>query len=539
MKNSYKNFLSALPCLIIAGLVSILCLTGGCDKQEAADVSDPHAGHDHANQNHAKQQDQNSTTKAHRHDQPGETCFMCDPEKRESGRLWCRGHNRYEDRCWPCHPELEDKDRPFCEVHFLYKDECHLCNKELASATDDSNETDDHAHDHVDSPSANLFCNEHGVKEIECGICQPQLAAGLQPGESLKVRLPSENSAAKAGLETDKPKPITTSQRIQTYCETRYNQNTFAQITPLVNGVIQQVFYDIGSEVKSGEVLVVLHSAHAAAVKSEYLSARVDYQIKDQTCQREKKLFEENIGAQEDYQQAQAACRMAELTSRNLRQKLLNTGFTSEEIDLIERNEDASAIVKIRAPFTGTLVEREAVIGETVDPGDSLFKLADLSTLWLRLSIPADQMTEIKIGRQVLATFPELADRTFSGTINWVSSAIDTRSRMIHARATLSEQLEGLKVGMFGQATILNPTEQPAHLVPQDALQHYEKNSFVFVQQESDLFSLQRVTTGSLANNDIEILAGLSTADQVVTEGAAVLMSEFLKSRLGAGCAHD
>jgi hypothetical protein len=60
-----------------------------------------------------------------------EDCFICDPAKREKGRMWCKEHNRYEDRCFLCHPELKDSKRMWCKEHSLYEDECFLCHPEL------------------------------------------------------------------------------------------------------------------------------------------------------------------------------------------------------------------------------------------------------------------------------------------------------------------------------------------------------------------------------------------------------------------------
>ncbi len=58
-------------------------------------------------------------------------CFMCNPDMREKGRLWCAEHKRYEDRCFICHPELEEKGRLWCREHSLYEDECFLCHPEI------------------------------------------------------------------------------------------------------------------------------------------------------------------------------------------------------------------------------------------------------------------------------------------------------------------------------------------------------------------------------------------------------------------------
>ena len=132
----------------------------------------------------------------HRHDAPGETCFICDTTKREGGRLWCTEHARYEDRCWECQPQLEEKGRLYCEEHGLYEDECFLCHPELKGDPEDKKGSK------LQKPANTapvLFCKEHQVPEAECGICQPQRTAELEPGDELKVRFESTHAASKAG----------------------------------------------------------------------------------------------------------------------------------------------------------------------------------------------------------------------------------------------------------------------------------------------------------------------------------------------------
>lgn len=69
------------------------------------------------------------------HDAAKADCFICDPAKREKGRMWCKEHDRYEDRCFICHPELKDAKRMWCKEHNLYEDECFLCHPELKKET--------------------------------------------------------------------------------------------------------------------------------------------------------------------------------------------------------------------------------------------------------------------------------------------------------------------------------------------------------------------------------------------------------------------
>ena len=476
-----------------------------------------------------------AATVAHTHGKTGETCFICDPGKRDKGRLWCKEHGSYEDRCWECHPELENKTRPYCSEHSLYEDECFLCHPELKEkpSTHMSAERDIFT---ASSSTPELFCNEHGVPEMACGICQPQLASTLQPGKSLLVRFPSQASADKVGIRTGRPLQRENMPGLQVLCEAQYNNNMLTKITPLADGIVRRVFVDVGDRVLSGEVLIELHSTDVAAAKSTYLSALVALDIKKKTREREEKLMEERISAQKDYLEAEANFRMARLEVNKTRQKLLNLGLSPDAIAEIERTEDTSAILKIRAPFQGTLINRAAVTGQAVVSGEALFTLADLSTRWLILSIPSDRLAEVQVGQYVEARFNELPSEIITGKIVWIDTAIDTRTRLVRARVLAANGVHQIKTGLFGEAKIITEGARPSLIVPRDAVQHHEQQPFVFIRQEPDLFALRRVALGAVSENTVEILKGLQPDDAVVISASFMVMSEFLKSRLGAGC---
>lgn len=533
-----QNMYPKMPARAFAA-AALGLLLGGCGdspSDSASGDSHGHHGHGHADEEAGMA---GFIGLNHTHDSPGETCFICDASKRDKGRLWCREHGRYEDRCWMCHPELEDKDRLYCREHALYEDECFLCHPELKgdqAATDSPNAAATTVA--AKAPHAELWCNEHGVAERECGICQPDLAAGLQPGENLKVRLPSTASADKAGIRTARPTVAEVRPLVSAYCETQYNRNALAKVTPLVDGVIRAVFHDVGEEVQAGQPLVELHSAAVAAAKSDYLSALVQRETAEQTFQRQKRLQAEDISAEKDLLKAEADLRSARLAASNFKQKLINLGLTFEEIDRVEQNQDTSAQLMVRAPFAGTLVARSAVMGESVSMGQELFTVADLSTQWLKLSIPADSIGRVKVGQPVEATFAELPGAAIKGRISWIDTSIDPQTRMVQARAVVSPEGLHLTTGLFGKATIAIGETQNGALLPRSAVQRHQGADFVFVRDSADLFALRRVQLGNARGDRIEVLDGLSPSDAVVTEGSFIAMSEFLKSRLGAGCVH-
>ncbi len=486
--------------------------------------------------------ERSQVAEAHSHSEAGETCFICDASKREAGRLWCTEHACYEDRCWICQPQLEDKARLYCAEHFLYEDECFLCHPELME-TDSETPADE---SRLSSPppteshaSAELFCNEHQVPELECGICQPQRTAELKPGEELKVRFESAESATKAGLRTTSPQESEVQASVAAVCEVQYNANAVARITPLAPGIVRRVLVDVGSEVEAGEVLVELHSSELASARTAFLSAAVDAELKKASFEREQGLAAKKISSEKDLQEASAAHRTAELALSTARQRLLNYGLSARDIERIKESTDASATHLVRAPFAGTLVERAAVVGEAVEPGTALFTLADLSTMWLSLSIPAVGAQLLESGLAVEATMSGVSGLSTRGELTWVNTAIDERSRMVRARAVVPNDDLRLKAGMFGEARVLLSSSGPVLNVPADAVQHFENQSYVFVKHAEDLYGLRRVVVTRSTDNVFAVTAGLLPNEPVIVEGAFTAMSEFLKSRLGAGCVDD
>ncbi len=458
-------------------------------------------------------------------------CHICNPSLREKSRLWCKEHDRYEDRCWLCHEELRDKNRPFCKEHNLYEDECFYCNPGLKKKVIKKSEGP--------SSSPVLHCNEHKVPEHQCGICQPQLAGTLEPGESMKIRFVSKTSTSKAGIRTALPQKNASSPSVEAFCRVGYNENELAHITPLASGVIRRVLFDVGAEVKAGDILTEIHSAEVAQAKADFLSAVVDYNVKEKACKREESLVKQKISATRDFQEAEADCKVALLSKNTARQRLLNFGFTDKEIAEIETSQESSSLLRIKAPFDGTLVTRQAVMGELVETGKTLFTLADLSSMWLELTVAADNAVLIKNGLDIEATIDSLPGVIVKGKLVWIDTSIDERSRMLKTRAVVSNDNKRLKTGMFGHAQIAIGQISETLRLPKDALQRFETNPYLFVKVEDDLYDLRRISLGTKSDSTINVISGIQSDEQVVVAGTFTMMSEFLKSRLGAGCVDD
>jgi cobalt-zinc-cadmium efflux system membrane fusion protein len=476
------------------------------------------------------------------HQLPVGQCFFCNPALREPGRLWCEEHKRYEDRCFICHPELEDADRLWCEEHKLYEDECFFCHPDLRNPQDESEGKETAISPETKTKSLSsgkLQCKEHGVPEEECGICHPALLDNLLPGQGLKVRLKSSESAVKAGVKTAIPIAGSSLANLVFMSRITYNHNQLARITPLAGGVVKRVLADLGDVVSKGQVLVEIVSPDIAKIKSDYLSALANKALKELVFKREKDLVKKKISSQQEYEQALAEYQVAKNTTMMTHQQLLNYGLTEEQIRKVVEMRSTSSHLPILAPFPGTLIERNAVIGEVVKPGDVLFTLADISTMWLELTVPEDRLSFLKVGDLVEATFDALPKVSVRGRLIWLASSIDEQSRMMKAHASVLNPNSLLKHGMFGKVRILPEHTVNGLRVPADTIHHVDGKAFVFVKLSNDLYEIRRVSLGGKENNHIEIVEGVTPQTEVVVTHSFTLKSEFLKSRLGAGCVDE
>jgi len=459
-------------------------------------------------------------------------CFICDATLRDPNRLWCNEHARYEDRCFVCHPEIEDKNRLYCKEHNLYEDECFLCHPELKL---EESSADSPEAGRVASNSNALFCNEHNVPEVECGICQPVLADRLQPGQGLKIRLPSVASESKSNIVAKHAEAGPAHSSVHAVGELVFNLNRLVHVTPLADGIVRRVHVDLGNGVKRGQVLAELSSPKIAEAKAELLKAVAEETVSSEAVSRARGLHEQQVLSAQDLYDAEARHTTARASLRAAEQILLDLGFDRHTLEQIVTDQEATSVVALVAPFDGTIIARDAVVGDVVTTGDPMFSVTDLSTMWLKLAVSERDVVGLRIGQRVEIRSRSL-DREITGAITWISSRLDETTRMAEVRADVANPDGALRAGMFVEANITVGEHSSSLLLPRDTVHRFGGNPFVFVRLSADLYELRRVEIMPASQSLTAVTAGLSEHDLVAVEQSYLLKSEFQKSRLGAGC---
>ncbi|MES2932686.1 MAG: efflux RND transporter periplasmic adaptor subunit [Pseudomonadota bacterium] len=303
--------------------------------------------------------------------------------------------------------------------------------------------------------------------------------------------------------------------------EIHFNEDRTAHVVPRLAGVVQAVPANLGQQVKKGQVLAVIASTDLSEQRSELLSAQKRMALARITFEREKKLWQEKISAEQDYLQAQQALRETEIAVQNATQKLTALGTNAGSSDALSRFE-------IRAPFDGVVVEKHITLGEAVKEDANVFTISDLSTVWAEVAVSAKDLNAIRVGEKVTVKATAF-ESTASGTVAYVGSLIGEQTRTAKARVTLANPKGAWRPGLFVNVDIVSDEKDTPVTVSSDAVHSVNEKSTIFTKVDGG-FLAQQVTTGRSDGKVVEIVKGLKAGTRYAAASSFVVKSELGKA---------
>ncbi len=306
--------------------------------------------------------------------------------------------------------------------------------------------------------------------------------------------------------------------------EIRFNEDRTAHVVPRLAGVVEGISANLGQWVKKGQVLAVIASTDLSEQRSELLAAQKRLALARTTFEREKRLWEEKISAEQDYLQAQQAMREAEIAVHNAQQKLMALGASPG----VSGSSGALNRYEIRAPFDGMVVEKHIALGEAVKEDASIFTISDLSTVWAEIIVPAKDINVIRVGEKVTIRATAF-ESTASGTVSYIGALIGEQTRTAKARVTLSNPQMAWRPGLFINVEIVSKETSVPVAVSSDAVQNVEEKPTIFVRVPGG-FIAQPVTIGLSDGKTIEVVKGLKPGTQYAAAGSFTIKSELGKS---------
>ena len=318
--------------------------------------------------------------------------------------------------------------------------------------------------------------------------------------------------------------------------EMSVNEEAYAEVGAPVEARVIRLLVSAGDSVQQGQPLVELQSLELGKTRAAYLTAKTRADLAAKAVERKRGLAAERIVPVRELQEAEAEAEVARAELQAAREALHAMGVGSD--DELPADSDASRFV-VRSPTAGTVIAREGVRGQVVDPSRPLFRIADLSRLWLTAHAFERDAVRVSQGTQARVTFPALPGRNFSGTVTLVGKQVDVSSRTIPVRVEIANNENLLRPGMSATAWLsVGDGGGQIVSVPSACLQRMENGWYVFLPREEGLFEMREVGRGRDLGGEVEILSGLEAGETVVIEGAFLLKAEAEKAR-GEGEHHD
>ncbi len=302
--------------------------------------------------------------------------------------------------------------------------------------------------------------------------------------------------------------------------EIQLNDDRTVHVVPRVPAIAEAVLVSTGQTVRKGQALAVFSSQVISEQRSALQSAQKRRSLALTVHDREKKLWEQKITAEQDFLQAQAALREAEIAVENAQQKLSALGVAAGTGTGLNRFE-------LRAPYDGLVVERKLSVGEAVREDTHIMTISDMSSVWVEVSIPAKDLPLLRVGAKVLVRATAF-DAKATGTVAFVGALVGEQTRMARARILLANPQGTWRPGLFVSIEVNAANLKVPVAVETEAVQTLGNRQVVFVREEKR-FVPRSVKLGISDDKYIEVLEGLPAGTPYAARGSYIIKSELTK----------
>lgn len=303
------------------------------------------------------------------------------------------------------------------------------------------------------------------------------------------------------------------------------NTDREARVLSPITGMVRSTSVQIGAQVKAGTVLAVIESTQLSDVAARYLAARERQALAQSLFVREESLWQKKISAEQDYLAARRELNDARIETQSALQSLLALGMSEQDARALKPG-GRLASYALRAPISGTVLSKELTIGETVTSDKPLFRLADLSTLWIDLAVSVSDLGKVRAGQTVMVM--DKAGMSTEGRVIFVQPELDEASRSGSVRVQIDNRQGLWRSGQFVQAQIQMGEVSQALSVPLSAIQMLENQPTIFVA-DTDGLEPRTVVLGRRSGERQEVISGLQAGERFAVGNVFVLKADLKK----------
>jgi Cu(I)/Ag(I) efflux system membrane fusion protein len=287
-----------------------------------------------------------------------------------------------------------------------------------------------------------------------------------------------------------------------------------SDVTTKIDGFVEELYVSAtGVPVRRGQPLLALYSPMLVAAQEELLTAL-------------------RLAASVD--SGSDAGRSAQSLVAAARRRLAYWDISAAQIERLERTGQATKTLTLTAPASGYVLEKMVVAGQSVMPGMKLYRIADLSTLWVEGEVFERDLALVRVGAPATAEVVAYPGRQFRGRVSFIWPVVDAESRTARVRVAFANRGGALKPGMYATLFFEGAVGTDVLHVPAEAVVMTGERNLVFVVQPDGMLAPREVTLGPRAGDRYQVLSGVAEGDRIVASANFLVDAE---SRLSTGAA--
>lgn len=401
-----------------------------------------------------------------------------------------------------------------------------------------------------------MMCTPPSTEPGRCPVCAMELVPATGGGQGDGISVTIESAARRlVGIQTATSVTGNVNRTIRTIGSIDFDESRLSTISAYIDGRLEKMFANYaGVTVNQGDDLALIYSPDLYSAQTEYVAS-----LESKAASR--------FGISDTAMQEMA------------REKLSELGMTEEQIATLRESGKPMSRIRIKSPLSGTVIEKSAVEGDYLKTGQKIYRIADLSSVWLMLDLFPDDASLVRFGQQVEAEIQSLPGEVFTGRVAFIDPVVNGQTRTVRVRVEIMNFDGKLRPGDYATARLTVPAiptdyvydpalankfispmhpqvirdepgdcplcgmplvatsqygyspepveEQRVVTVPRDAVLLAGDQGVVYVETEPGRFEIRRVTVGPMNDTDAVIAEGLAAGEVVATGGNFLIDSQM------------
>ena len=376
--------------------------------------------------------------------------------------------------------------------------------------------------------SGNSFTQDHSGHTSQ-PTATPAPRQAVPPAQSSPTARPQEaptitispDKLQLIGVRTAVASYRSLNKSIRTVGKVEPDETKLAFVNTKVGGWVKKLFVNFtGEQVTKGQPLLSLYSPDLVTAQEEYLLAL--RQIR--SSQTGSTGFAEIDSSRKELLESS-------------RRRLQLWDITDQQIEELEASNKPRTDMIIEAPVSGIVLEKMVLEGGYIAPGMNLYRIADLTNLWILADVYEYEVPLVRTGQAARVTLPYYAGEPLHATVSYIYPVLDPATRTVKVRVAVRNP-GMLKPEMFANVEILVSSGSRL-TVPQDAVLNSGLRQIVYVEKKPGTYEMREVTLGQRGEDHVEVLKGIRKGERVVTSGNFLIDSETQLRGAGGGGGHQ